>query len=451
MSARLGVPPRNVCGHQLRLRITTVVIGVSACRVPSPDHGPEAHADEPADLFERTSVPNPLKEKRAMTQSAGPPTAPSTSRPRLFYVDNLRTALTVLVVLHHAAIAYSNVPRWYYLETATDPSGTLLDILLLLNQAFFMGAFFLIAGLFVPGSYERKGARRFFGERLLRLGVPLLVWLLVLRPLVTVGAYTAARDAAAQQGAELPYWQFYLTSFTPGPMWFVEVLLVFSALYILWRHMAATDRRACGPVPITGRAPGAVAIAGFVIGLALVSYLWRIVMPMDAPLLGLPTPAYLPQYAALFTVGLIAARRGWLEGLSRTAGRMGFITAAVAAVAILLAVGSSGGTEFLGNGTWQSLVMTASESALAVGVVLGLVVMFRERLDHQGPLRRFLSAHAFTVYLIHPVVLVALGYALSGVQAPAVAKFALLAVLALPLCWALAFPVRALPGARKVL
>jgi glucan biosynthesis protein C len=78
-------------------------------------------------------------------------------------------------------------------------------------------------------------------------------------------------------------------------------------------------------------------------------------------------------------------------------------------------------------------------------------MLFRDRLDDQGPRRRFLSAHAYTVYVIHPVVLVALGYALSGVQAPAVAKFALLAVLAVPLCWMAAFPVRALPGARKVL
>jgi hypothetical protein len=61
----------------------------------------------------------------------------------------------------------------------------------------------------------------------------------------------------------------------------------------------------------------------------------------------------------------------------------------------------------------------------------------------------FLSAHACTVYVLHPVVLVAVGHALSGVQVPAVAKFALLAVLAVPLCWVVAFPVRGLPGARK--
>jgi fucose 4-O-acetylase-like acetyltransferase len=386
-----------------------------------------------------------------MTRPANQPATSSlTTYPRLLYVDNLRTALTALVVIHHAAIGYSNIPGWYYVEPPTDSSATLLDVLLLLNQAFFMGAFFLISALFVPGSYDRKGAPRFLRERLLRLGVPLLLWLLVLRPLVTVGRYAEARDAAAQHGTDLPYWQLYLQSFNPGPMWFVEVLFVFSALYVLWRRLDGESRHVSGSAPAMGRAPGAVAIVGFVIGLALVTYLWRIVVPMDTRFLGLPTPAYLPQYAALFTVGLIAARRGWLAGLSGTVGRVGFATATVAAVALVLVLVSTGDA-ILGQATWPSLVTASCEQALAVGIVLGLLVLFRERLDHQGSRRRFLSAHAYAVYVIHPVVLVALGYALSGVQAPAVAKFALLAVLAVPLCWVMALLVCALPGARKVL
>jgi peptidoglycan/LPS O-acetylase OafA/YrhL len=381
-----------------------------------------------------------------MTRPIQQQPATRTAHPRLLYVDNLRTALTVLVVLHHAAITYSNVPLWYYVEPATDPSGTLLDLLLVLNQSFFMGTFFLISALFVPGSHDRKGTKHFLRERLLRLGVPLLAWLLVLRPLVTIGRYTAARDAALQQGAELPYWQYYLSSYTPGPMWFVEVLLVFSALYALWR--LAVDGRRSAPAP--SRTPGAGAVVAFTAGLALVTYAWRIAVPMGAPLLGLPTPAYLPQYAALFVVGLVAARRGWLDGLSRTAGRVGLAVAAVAAIG-LVAVVLTAGDAFLGGGTWPSLVAATCESAFAVGATTALLVLFRAHGDRQGRAGRFLSAHAYTVYLIHPLVLVGLGYALHDVAAPAVVKFALLAVLALPLCWAAAYPVRALPGARKVL
>jgi fucose 4-O-acetylase-like acetyltransferase len=379
-----------------------------------------------------------------MTRPVNRPIVSPTTYPRLFYVDNLRTALTALVVIHHAAIGYSHIQAWYYVEPPTDSSATLLDVLLLLNQAFFMGAFFLISALFVPGAYDRKGPRRFLGERLLRLGVPLLIWLLVLRPLVTVGDYIGEREAAIRQGTELTYWQYYVLSFSPGPMWFVEVLLVFSALYVLWRRLTGQGRHAAGSTPAAGRAPGAVAIIGFTVGLALATYLWRVVVPMDLHVFGMPTPAYLPQYAALFTVGLVASRRGWPAGLSRTAGR------AVAAVAIVLVLLSSGDA-ILGHGTLASLVMASCEQALAVGLTIGLLVLFRERLDHQGRRGRFLSVHAYAVYLIHPLVLVALGYTLGGLQAPAVAKFALLAVLAVPLCWVAAFLVRALPGAREVL
>ena len=94
-----------------------------------------------------------------MAQNISPSTtgaADRPSRPRLFYVDHLRVVLTVLVVLHHAAITYGNIPVWYLTEPAQDPSGVALDLFVLFNQTFFMGMFFLIAGYFVPGSIDRR-------------------------------------------------------------------------------------------------------------------------------------------------------------------------------------------------------------------------------------------------------------------------------------------------------
>ncbi|GAA2874175.1 hypothetical protein GCM10020220_074460 [Nonomuraea rubra] len=80
------------------------------------------------------------------------------TRTRLYAIDNLRILLTALVVAHHVAITYGNIPLWYYVEPAKDPSGIALDILVVTNQAFFMGFFFLLSGFFTPGSYDRKGA-----------------------------------------------------------------------------------------------------------------------------------------------------------------------------------------------------------------------------------------------------------------------------------------------------
>lgn len=111
----------------------------------------------------------------------------------------------------------------------------------------------------------------------------------------------------------------------------------------------------------------------------------------------------------------------------------------------------SAGEGILGHGSVPSLLAAICESALAIGIIIGLLVLFRERFNHQGPRLRFLSRHAYTVYVTHAVVVVALNHALSGVQAPAIAKVALLSILALPLCWVAAYLVRAVPGARKVL
>jgi len=92
-----------------------------------------------------------------------------------------------------------------------------------------------------------------------------------------------------------------------------------------------------------------------------------------------------------------------------------------------------------------------SEAVFATGVIIGLVVLFREHCNRQGSAGRFLSAQAYAVYVIHPLVLVGLGHALSWLDAIAVVKFAVMATLAVPLCWLAAYVVRSLPSARRVL
>lgn len=103
------------------------------------------------------------------------------------------------------------------------------------------------------------------------------------------------------------------------------------------------------------------------------------------------------------------------------------------------------------TGALSSALMTLWESVFAVSMIIGLTVTFRERRNRQGPRGRFLSEHAYTVYVIHPLVLVGLGWALRPLEAPAVVKFALLLAAALPLCWWLASLVRSLPHAKRVL
>ncbi|MFF3766265.1 acyltransferase family protein [Streptomyces sp. NPDC001922] len=398
-------------------------------------------------------------EHAAVSAARPEPTAAARpERPRLLHIDNLRIALTALVVLHHTAVTYGNIPAWYYTEPAEDGSGLFLDVLVMFNQAFFMGFFFMIAGFFTPASYDRKGARPFVRDRLKRLGIPLLAFLLLIRPLADFGGYEDLRATFAERGESLPYWIYYLLSWDAGPLWFVEVLLVFALLYALVRRRTASRLsgsavEAGRETPRVPRPPRPLAVILFTVALALATYLWRVLVPTDTyvPVLGLPTPNFMPQYASFFVLGVLAHRRGWPQALPRVAGRVGFAVATAATLAYLPFVTTANGAALNGHGTWQSLVTAAWESTFAVGLVLGLTVLFRERLNRQGAVAAFLSRHAFAVYLIHAPVLVGLGFAFRGLHAPAAAKFALVAALALPLCWAVAYAVRSLPRADRVL
>jgi len=161
--------------------------------------------------------------------SAAQSTASTASR--VFYLDHLRVALVVLVVLHHVAMVYGGIPPFYYLEPPINDmlAGILALAFVLLNQAWFMGAFFLLAGYFTPGSVDRRGPWSFLKGRLLRLGVPLVLFIFVLNPIAAIGNWLMPSSLT---GITTPLtWQTYPYLIGQGPLWFVLMLLIFSAGY----------------------------------------------------------------------------------------------------------------------------------------------------------------------------------------------------------------------------
>ena len=93
---------------------------------------------------------------------------------RLLFADRLRTVLTVLVIAHHTAITYGGSGGWFYREVHDGgaPLSLALTLFCSINQSFFMGLFFLLAGYFSPPALVAKGLRRFVLDRLLRLRDP---------------------------------------------------------------------------------------------------------------------------------------------------------------------------------------------------------------------------------------------------------------------------------------
>src|SRR3954468_3076714 len=139
-------------------------------------------------------------------------------RPRELYIDRLRSVMTVFVILHHTAITYGAPGGWYYNELR--PSGSVSSLLLTLfvatNQAYFMGFFFLLAGYFTPPSLERKGYGKFVADRFLRLGLPLVAFIVLLNPLTA--ALITSYEGKGFWSTWAYYWQHAIIG--AGPLWF---------------------------------------------------------------------------------------------------------------------------------------------------------------------------------------------------------------------------------------
>ena len=84
-------------------------------------------------------------------------------------------------------------------------------------------------------------------------------------------------------------------------------------------------------------------------------------------------------------------------------------------------------------------------------MVLGLIPLFRRFFNGQGRFGRFLSQHSYTVYVIHIPIVVFLAVALKGIELAALLKFGMATVIGVPLCFAVAYIVRKIPGVSRVL
>lgn len=375
-------------------------------------------------------------------------------RGRLLFVDNIRVFLTILVILHHLMITYAGTGSWIYLEGRQDAvTDALGGWFCAVDQAYFMGLFLLISAYFVPGSYDRKGPGRFLKDRLIRLGIPLAVMSWVVIPLFAWWFYGFAGD--------MSYWAFFTSEYFSGgailgqgPLWFVEVLLIFSLAYAVWRVLGPP----APTPPVTPRPfPHGRTIVLFALCLGAAAWLLRVAFPMDGwsfrPLnlqLG-----FFAGYVALFVIGLVAYRRDWLRGLPDRTGRRWLIAAAVLIVVwapLMLAAGAADDdTPLKGGVHWQSGAYAFWEAFLCVSMCIAVVYFFRRHLDRRGRLAAFLVPNAYTAYLIHMPVIATLAYELRGLTWYPLLKWAVVAAIAVPLCFGLSGLIRKIPFTDRVL
>ena len=340
------------------------------------------------------------------------------------WMDNLRVAVIVGVIITHVATAYVLDSDWYYEErTAHAVTEAVVASAILPAALFGMAALFLVAGWLAHRSLVRKGSGRFVLGRLTRLGVPLVIFTTLVGPLTSVvGGWAEGEPGSGDLGS---MFIGEVRDLDTGPTWFLAALLVFSMAYAGWRrgHPIRTS-----PTQLRARHL-ALAAAAIILGSFVVRLAWGV--ESDTPF-GLNLWEW-PQMATMFAFGVVAGERHWLEPLpvwiAPSCGRA-TVAGLVGLVGLAAIAGLTGDTEaFAGGWHVQALAAATVEATIAVAASLWAVTWFIRRWNTGGPAAGLLGRASFAAYLAHAPVVVLLSAALSSVEVVAEVKFGMVAVV----------------------
>jgi hypothetical protein len=383
------------------------------------------------------------------------PGAASGASVRLTYLDNLKVGLIAFIIALHAVLGYAGiVEAWTYSElrevTLNPVVETALIVLVSPFGFLLMALLFLVAGLLTPGSYDRKGPRRFIGDRLLRLGVPFLAYVLIVQPVLV---YAVAHPLGAAPGS---FWQEYLgkeRQIDSGPLWFVGVLLVYSLGYAGWRSRV---HRPTGSAPVMR----VITLRGLVLLAAVVapaSFAVRLVYAYgsESGFSDLNLWEW-PACIAAFGVGLVGSRQGWLDAVpDRLARQCRTLTlaASVAMAILLMVVGALDRVDdALGGWHWPSAMFVLIEALLTVFGSVWLLGVAQRRLGRQYRSGPVLSRSAYAAFVLQTAALLALAMALRPLDVSAEVKAPVVALGGIAASFGLAWLlVSKVPGLSRIL
>ena len=133
------------------------------------------------------------------------------------------------------------------------------------------------------------------------------------------------------------------------------------------------------------------------------------------------------------------------EGLSEEARRAAVIGVIMAILWMTEAVPLA-----MGDGNWQSAVYAAWDATLAVGLLLGIIVLLRATQRRERAFGRLLARSSYATYLVHIPIVVYSAVLISGTDLSHTGRFALAAAIAVPASFAVAAVIRKIPGVSRV-
>ena len=173
------------------------------------------------------------------------PSNQNSSSLHLPFLSNVRYVMILLVVVFHACMTHCNIyAGWFISDSGSHKA---FDIYMILSDVFMLPVLFFIAGFFAVPSLNRKGIAGFIKGKFKRLGVPFILCVTLLGPIMMYLHEYQRITWDISISTYLHLWGDYLISpmnlyvgtihrleqFRPFHYWFVSMLLIFIIIFSL--------------------------------------------------------------------------------------------------------------------------------------------------------------------------------------------------------------------------
>ena len=351
---------------------------------------------------------------------------------RIYFLDNLRAFVIVLVVVLHGSISYmAYAPSWWYVLDSQN--SLFFTILVLLIDVPIMLIMFFIAGYFAMPSVVKRSSGKFVKDKFIRVGAPWLVGALFLAPPTAYMIYYTR----AVPVSFLQFWasDFWTVAYQQSVYWFLGVLFFFFIILGLVYNVSGRLQTAKRHMSM----PTWGSFISFWVIMSLGMFLINQFFPIDTwytqAYILVFQPLRVPLYIGYFGLGIYSYLSGWFsaEGYKPH---------------LLLWTGLwlISGLLYLGN---RLLVMpTSPESTMVVQMAHAIllnafclsslmvgVALFQQKVNTSNRFWSSLSANAYGIYYVHPLILYPLAYFFVSVSMPLFFKAPLVILLGIFLSW----------------
>jgi len=355
---------------------------------------------------------------------------------RIYFLDNLRTFIILLVIVLHSAIAYTPFLESVWIVNDAQ-KGNYEGYVVIYLDIFVMFIMFFISGYFIPSSYKKRSLISFIGAKFKRIMVPWMVAVFVLIPVYKY-IFLVSRGMPQQEwysyfhifARENGNMGFFADNPTQSWLWFLPVLFMFQVVYALLSRIRVFRIRMNLNLAIN-----------LVFWLSLVYSLSIASHDMNgwftSPILHFQRER-LFAYFLFFLLGSLCYKlnvfeahrnRPVLHVLSLVLFGLSITTFTLLSDNYFANLMQPGRDQFLVSEAADGILYYTSQLLSVFTVLYVLLHFFRKFINRSGNLISELSRNSYSVYIIHMVIMGIISLPLLYVSMPVVLKMSIVALL----------------------